>query len=220
MSRPPLIFVLLTLALVCGLSGRATAAPESPPALPRFLVVSFAPELPLAKGKARLADAHVKVTQTLDCAHAAVVSVAANDDKTAAKLRALPGVVSVETDDPLPAPRVTSQPLAKPHHRAVPLDVDPDDEFISAQWNLPMIQAFHAWDYTTGAADAVTTVAVLDTGIDLDHADLAGQVFLDAAWNFFDDNADVQDVSQSGSGTMVAGIIAATANNGTGIAGI
>ena len=57
-------------------------------------------------------------------------------------------------------------------------------------------------------------VAEVDTGVEVDHPDLAGQVAL--ARNFVDGRADVAEKH----GTAVAGIISARADNGLGIAGI
>lgn len=57
-------------------------------------------------------------------------------------------------------------------------------------------------------------VAVVDSGVEAGHPDLAGQVAF--SQNFVDDKA----VPAEGHGTAVAGIIAARADNGAGIAGI
>jgi subtilisin family serine protease len=58
------------------------------------------------------------------------------------------------------------------------------------------------------------TVAVIDSGVDANHPDLAGQV--DVRRNFVDDAPDVPEAH----GTAVAGIIAARKDNGLGIAGV
>lgn len=60
-----------------------------------------------------------------------------------------------------------------------------------------------------------TVVAVIDTGVDLDHPDLVGRLV--PGWDFIDGDARPDDAN--GHGTHVAGIIAATAGNGIGIAG-
>lgn len=77
------------------------------------------------------------------------------------------------------------------------------------------IDATEAWAKTMG--DNKIVIAVLDGGIDQDHEDLRGKIALNA--NFsptpssgYDDNI--------GHGTNIAGVIAATSNNGIGIAGI
>jgi hypothetical protein len=59
-------------------------------------------------------------------------------------------------------------------------------------------------------------IAVIDTGIDYEHPDLAGRVV--ARSNFVDD--DERQFKRDRHGTQVAGIIAAVANNGIGIVGV
>jgi len=60
------------------------------------------------------------------------------------------------------------------------------------------------------------TVAIIDTGVDIDHPDLAGRI--DEVRNFVDD--DMRAFRTDRHGTLVAGIIAAVANNRVGIVGI
>ncbi len=69
-----------------------------------------------------------------------------------------------------------------------------------------------AWELSTGADQ---TVAVVDTGINRAHPDLAGQVF--GGYDFLDDDSDPAD--PNGHGTHVAGTIAA-ARNDIGVAGV
>ena len=72
-----------------------------------------------------------------------------------------------------------------------------------------------AWARGTG--DGVT-VAVADTGVDIAHADLAGQLDLDRDKDWIEDDTTAND--ENGHGTHVAGTIAAVAGNGAGIAGV
>jgi subtilisin family serine protease len=77
------------------------------------------------------------------------------------------------------------------------------------------------------AAGTPVTVAVIDTGVDFSHPELAGANWVNPGpgkggdlygWNFIDDNADIRDLS--GHGTIIAGIIAASSDRPFGIAGI
>lgn len=88
----------------------------------------------------------------------------------------------------------------------------PNDTYYSLEWHLPKIQAPEAWDITTGVPGVI--IAILDSGIDAAHPDLAGQLV--PGWNFYDNNADTTDVT--GHGTAVAGQACASSNNGIGIA--
>jgi thermitase len=74
------------------------------------------------------------------------------------------------------------------------------------------VDAPQAWAVSRGAG---VTVAVVDTGVDAGHADLAGRVV--PGHDFVDDDADAQDLH--GHGTHVAGTIAA-GENGTGVIGV
>ncbi|QNE22711.1 S8 family serine peptidase [Kribbella qitaiheensis] len=71
-----------------------------------------------------------------------------------------------------------------------------------------------AWDLTKTAG--AQTVAVLDTGIDAGHPDLAGRVL--AGRNEIQPGTTPND--NNGHGTMTAGIIGANTNNGAGVAGV
>jgi hypothetical protein len=90
----------------------------------------------------------------------------------------------------------------------------PTDPLAAKQWYLADIHAFDFWPDAPPAL-APVRVAVIDSGIDLDHPEFAGgRVALSQSFV----GGDVTD--REGHGTFVAGIIAAALGNGEGIAGI
>ncbi|MFD1289306.1 S8 family peptidase [Laceyella putida] len=92
-------------------------------------------------------------------------------------------------------------------------DYTPNDPYFSSQqWGPQKIQAPQAWDIADGTG---AKIAIVDTGVQSNHPDLAGKVV--GGWDFVDNDATPQD--GNGHGTHCAGIAAAVTNNGTGIAG-
>lgn len=89
----------------------------------------------------------------------------------------------------------------------------PNDPLREQQWALGTIAAYDAWDITTGGP---IVVAVIDTGVDASHPELAGRVL--GGFNAITGSTDVSD--DNGHGTAVAGLIAASGDNGVGIAGM
>ena len=75
-------------------------------------------------------------------------------------------------------------------------------------------EGYQAWDITTGDSDII--IAIVDTGVDLDHPDLIDNIV--PGYNFIDEDLPPDDVYDHG--TPCAGIAAATMNNDIGIAGI
>jgi thermitase len=110
---------------------------------------------------------------------------------------------------------------AEPNYIAYAVDTIPDDTLFDKQWGLNKIEAPAAWDITTGSSDIV--IAVVDTGIDLDHPDLSCPGKLTLGWDFVNGDPIPDDDHQTNGfahGTHVAGIAAACTNNGTGVAGV
>lgn len=87
------------------------------------------------------------------------------------------------------------------------------DPLRAQQWHLDAVSAAGAWEHSRG--DGIT-VAVVDTGVDADHPDLAGQVL--AGYNATAPGTPADD--DNGHGTLVAGVVAAVAGNGEGGVGV
>ncbi len=127
-----------------------------------------------------------------------VVRVPADQVEAALRyFRGLPDVVYAEVD---PIARVTYVPN--------------DPFYATNQYGPQLIGVEQAWELTQGDPDVL--VAVVDTGADFDHPDLAGKLV--PGWDFVNNDADPSD--DNGHGTHVAGIIAAATDNGVGIAGV
>lgn len=119
----------------------------------------------------------------------------------------------------------------------------PNDPLFSKQWFWKKIGALTAWEMSTGSQEVI--VAVVDTGIDIDHEDLRDNIFTntrEVAGNGLDDdhNGYADDVhgydmiDRDGDprpetnttmfgihhGTVVAGLIGAVGNNGKGVVGV
>lgn len=91
----------------------------------------------------------------------------------------------------------------------------PNDTYYYLQWGLEKIKAPTGWAYETGGSNEVT-IAVVDTGVDLNHPDLSAKVV--AGKDIVNNDNNAQD--DHGHGTHVAGIAAASTNNSRGVAGV
>jgi serine protease len=108
---------------------------------------------------------------------------------------------------------------------AAPATAAPNDPYWSLQWGPQQVRAAEAWPTSTGTG---ATIAVVDAGVDLAHPDLrdkiaGGATFLGCPQQ---PNGCGNGDWQSGGGvpsphgTHVAGITAASTNNGVGVAGV
>jgi len=120
---------------------------------------------------------------------------------------------------------------------------EPNDPEFPDQYAHQLIQMSDAWDISTGSHDIV--VAVLDTGVDVNHPDLKDNIWVNkgeipnneidddnngyiddvSGWNFEEDNNDVIPDGYDyydilGHGTQVSGVIAAVGDNKVGVCGV
>ncbi len=91
--------------------------------------------------------------------------------------------------------------------------VDANDELYYDQLHILVSRLPIAWEVTKGSTSL--DIAILDTGIDLDHPDLDARIM--APRDIVNNDSVPQD--ENGHGTMVAGIAAAETNNGIGVSG-
>ncbi len=89
---------------------------------------------------------------------------------------------------------------------------------IDRQWGLHKAGFLKAWEKTTGSRDVI--IAVIDTGVDATHDDFEGTRFT-PGYNVLTQRniAKRTNTDDNGHGTLITGVIAATANNEKGIAG-
>lgn len=160
----------------------------------------------------------INIKYGLSNTNAMVVDIGdGNKDQAKAVLEQNPDVESV-------AANTSFYPLMMPNDTGIAATPVPGQPRI--QWNLFNMKFAapdrSAWDVTTGSPD--TVVAVLDSGVDSSHEDLAGKLssLVDCTGSTCQTvasmTADPGDVHSS-HGTHVAGLVAAATNNGKGIAG-
>jgi subtilisin family serine protease len=118
---------------------------------------------------------------------------------------------------------------------SVPSLIRSNDPYYDYMWWHQAVHATEAWEFGTGEG---VVVAVVDTGVDILHEDLTRNIWINEGeingdgidndnngyvddyygWNFVSGTNNILD--DNGHGTHVSGIIAATADNNIGIAGI
>jgi len=131
----------------------------------------------------------------------------------------------------LAAANDTDVDFAQPNHiftltsTAPPLPIN-DPGYGGNPWELNAINAFNAWDRQK--VNGAVTIAEIDSGVCMNNVDLTDNLWTDYAWDALRNQLLTTSVSQglvprggdAGThGTSVAGIAAATANNGIGYAG-
>ena len=97
----------------------------------------------------------------------------------------------------------------------------PNDPGYAQQWALPKVQADRAWPLWSPKES--TVIAIVDTGVAMNHPDLANKIYRNASgqvigYDFINGDADPTD--DNGHGTHCSGIAAGQVNNGVGMAGV
>jgi thermitase len=226
-------YTIAVLGLVCALlPGSAWAANrpsdgEIPPDLAPAIevndtyfsgeaIVRFKPSTSAANRQEARSAADVSFERTFGLPGAQVVSVEGSVRDAVRRLEGQPGVEYAQ-------PNYRYEALAAPA---------PNDTFFGELWGLsdpaqpnPGVGALDAWEKTKGNGQVI---AVLDTGVDLTHPDISGNLWTNPSpdpvdedlhgYDFVDKDGDPDDYNFHG--THVAGTAAAVADNNEGIAGV
>lgn len=221
---------VLAIALLVAICALPASAQQ-----PKRMLVGFRDTMQTSSLAKLQRDTGARPTKLLAGGRVLVMDLAANETPASFKSKALmsPSVAFVEPDGMMYPTLV------------------PNDPEYGQQYHLELIRAPEAWDVTTGSRNV--TIAVVDTGVDLDHPDLVGRIFRNTGeipgngidddgngfiddvngWDFQngtnDPNPEPDGVDNDGNGTpddqvshgtLVAGLAAATGNDGWGTAGI
>src|SRR5262245_693258 len=240
-ARRLMLAAALASALVAAAVASAANGPRAsrvPDAVPGSIIVGFKAHVSAKARGSALAAVGARPTKRFSQIDSTVVSV--SESNTSRTIRAL------ERD-----PRVA---YAEPNFILHAADAT-NDPFFNQEWGLDNtgqqvnwtsgtpdadIDAKEAWNVSTGSPDV--TVAVIDTGVDVTHPDLAQDIWINEGENcagcrtngidddgngYVDDwrgwdfvNHDNDPTDDNGHGTHVAGSIAAAGNNGVGVAGV
>jgi len=91
----------------------------------------------------------------------------------------------------------------------------PNDILFPRQWDMQLINAQTLWD--AGASGAGVRIAVIDSGVRVDHEDL-DLSRIEVGFNYIANNTNVYD--EDGHGTHIVGILSAIRDNRVGVAGL
>ena len=238
--RIPLLLAVVAGVLALGGPASQAAQAKKPTVetVPGDLLVGFQSDVSASDQQKILKSVGADEKKSWKKIHGSLAHLASGDvDAAIAKLRQNPDVR-----------------YAEPNH-VITIDSLPNDPSFGNTWGLNNtgqtingspgtpdadIDAPEAWNVTTGSPSV--TVAVIDTGVDWSHPDLASQIWINPGENcagcrndgidndhngFVDDwhgwdfaNNDNNPTDDHGHGTHVSGTIGAVGNNGVGVAGV
>jgi subtilisin family serine protease len=204
--------------------------------VPILLGQARVPELPYVPGRLLVRFKPAAKTQAISAAHVKARG------KVSKRFGQLPGLELVDLVPDMPLNRALaayrSDPgvlYAEPDY-ILRVEAIPNDPDFSQLWGMTNINAPAAWSKSTGSANVV--VAVIDTGVDYTHEDLAANMWNnpgDCNSNGLDDdgsgyaddchgidalNGDADPMDDHRHGTHVAGTIGAVGNNSIGVVGV
>lgn len=203
------------------------AAPAAADSTALSYVVNVAPGHGVsAHVKKAIAEAGGTIVTSYD--QIGVIVVHASNADFAKTLRTVAGVQSAGATRTAPLPAQSTGDMGTPKVLTAEEVADAQaaagqDPLEPLQWDLPAIKADKAHEKTLGSRDV--TVAVLDTGVDDTHPDIAPNFDRAASVNCVAGKPDTADgawrpsAAESPHGTHVAGEIAA-AKNGVGMTGV
>ena len=197
--KKTIVALAIAVLLISSFPTIVFAAPPDSPASdssPEQILVKFKPGTSLPEVAQIHRELGGQVKETITGIGVQVVTVPKGQEKAKAKAYSANAMVAYAEPD------FVAQAMG-----------NPDDPYFDLQWGLTKIEAPQAWDVTTGS-DSIN-IAILDTGVDLDHPDLANKIISNIN---FSGSATADDVYNHG--THVAGIAAAMTNNGIGVAGL
>ncbi|GAA4798158.1 S8 family peptidase [Streptomyces ziwulingensis] len=204
----------------------APAAASAADGTPLSYVVNVASGKPSAKVKRAIAEAGGTIVTSYD--RIGVIVVHSSNPAFAASVRTVRGVDSAGATRTAPLPSAattdegTPRVLGKKELAAAEAAAG-QDPLEGLQWDLPAIKADKAHEKSLGSSKV--TVAVIDTGVDDTHPDIAPNFDRAASVNCVTGKPDTTDgawrpgAAESPHGTHVAGEIAA-AKNGIGMTGV
>jgi thermitase len=243
------ILFLLPPCLICADGPKPTTPLSSPPksggkegacGVTGFkageIIAKFEKDIPLANLRSLLLAEGMSIQDELDGLGFILLSVPKGQElEKAEELKRNP---LVEYAQPNCMVKIAEPIATESHSNLQASDVTPNDPYFLSlsQWNLTKVKAPAAWDITTGNDRVV--IAVVDSGIDLNHPDLKDKVWKNPkeipdngldddrngyvddvqGWDFVNWDGKPQD--DYGHGTFVASIAAAATNNGIGMAGV
>ncbi|UCC33355.1 MAG: peptidase S8 [Candidatus Bathyarchaeota archaeon] len=189
-----LIFVLLAIGLSPGVGAAST--PEGPEFVPGEVIVGL--ETITAETVEGLRMSGGRIIKEISALNAVVVEVTVgNEDEYIQSVSLIAGVRYAERNG------------------IGQMAYTPNDPLWGFLWNMRIIEADSAWDVHKGSSSVV--IAILDTGVDYTHPDLAAN-YVSGGYDWINNDNDPMD--DHSHGTHCAGIAAAVMDNNIGVVGV